>query len=135
MNLSPKAIETRTEKIWMEDGVVYAVNKTVEQHLIEDARENVLAAKHLSKGKPYPLLLDIRNSKHVSIEARKYYISSENNGVLACAFIIDSPVSLIIGRMFMGINRTPFPTQLFRSNDKALLWLKKVTAQKIEHAL
>lgn len=124
MNPNLKVIETRTENIWMEDGIMRAVNKPTERHLIEDAIENVKAANALAEG-DYPLLIDIRQAKHISIEARQYYASRENSRVIACALIVESPVSLIIGRMFMGINKTPFPSKVFRTDEKALEWLEK----------
>ena len=118
-------IETKTERIWLEDGIMRCVNKTSESHGIEDAIENVLAADKISNGSSYLMIADIRKVKRVSLEARKYYTSKANKNVIACVFLVSSPVSSIIGRVFLGINRPSFPVWLTRTEDEAIKWLKK----------
>lgn len=117
-------IETRTQSIWKEDDIIRCVNKTVNKHDLDDAVANVEAADRLSDGTPYLLMVDIRSSKDITIAARKYYISQKNKNVKAYAFVIDSPVSLMIGKMFMGINKPSFPLELMRDEAEAKIWLK-----------
>ena len=116
--------DTRTENISLVDGIMRVVTKPVELHELADAIENVKAADALAKGEKYKLLIDLKNTKQASIEARQYYSSEKNRNVIAAAFIIDTPVNLIIGKMFEGLNKPLFPVQLFNTEEEGLNWLK-----------
>ncbi|MEO9533740.1 MAG: hypothetical protein ABJG68_01990 [Crocinitomicaceae bacterium] len=115
--------DTRTENISFEKGIMKVVTKSVELHELADAIENVKVADELANGEKYKLLIDLKNTKQASIEARQYYSSNQNRNVIAAAFIIDTPVNLIIGKMFEGINKPFFPVKLFNSEEEGLNWL------------
>ncbi|UKN00387.1 STAS/SEC14 domain-containing protein [Paracrocinitomix mangrovi] len=124
MPIENKIIETRTEKVYFKNGIMYCITKSVPKHNLEDAKENVRATIEISEGTDYRLLVDIRQSNFVSRDARSYYISDNNKGVKVCAFVIDNAVSRIIGNMFMGFNKPSFPVKLFSSTEKAEEWLR-----------
>ena len=126
MIINQPVAETRTEHISFVNGIMHCITKKVEYHGIEDAKENVFVANDLASNESYRLLIDLRNSKHASIEARKYYTSDKNNKALAAAFVIKSPVSLILGKMFMGLNKPSFPVSLFNSESEAIEWLNNL---------
>ncbi len=93
---------------------------------LEDARENVEVVKKLGNGKLIPVLVDIREAKGGSKECRAYFASEEAAKIQsACALLVASPLSRLIGNFFIGLNKTKFPTKLFSDEDEAMDWLKK----------
>ena len=83
----------------------------------------------LGQGKRVPVLLDIRHLKAFSSdrETRVYVKKQEGHNImLALAVLVDSPVSTMIGRYFISINKPTFPAQLFTSEDEAIRWLKNL---------
>ena len=125
--MTSEVIETRSQRIWMgEDGIMRFVALPVPEHTLDDAKENLEAAVKINKDKKVPGLIDIREAKSVSREARMYYTGDENAKVLdAAAMLVDSPVSRIIGNFFIGLNKAPFPCKLFSSESAAIEWLRE----------
>jgi hypothetical protein len=74
---------------------------------------------------PRPMLVDIRNLKTVSKESRNTYSSEKTAEYLkAAALIVGNPVSRIMGKFFLGINRSAMPVRVFTDAEKAVEWLK-----------
>lgn len=118
-------IQTKTEHIVLEDnGLIYC---TVLKGLymdLSDAKENLEAINTLAKGKRVPVLVDIRQSKGVSQKCRAYFAGDEAAQIQsACALLIESPLSKLIGNFFIGFNKTKFPTKLFTDESSARAWL------------
>jgi hypothetical protein len=118
--------ETRTEIIELgDDGVLRCTVKATDRHDLEDARENVGAASEMAGGRRMPLLLDMRQARNVSREARAHYSGDENApNILALAMLIDSPLGVVIGNFFLKVNRPPYPLRLFRNEREAEQWLR-----------
>lgn len=90
-----------------------------------DAKENIEAIKQFANGNALPVLVDIRQSKGGSKESRAYFASEEVGKIQsACALLVTSPLSRLIGNFFIGFNKTKFPTKLFSSEENAMIWLK-----------
>jgi hypothetical protein len=92
---------------------------------LENVTEVSRHLKKLSKGKKVPVFTDMRGLKSMTREAR-LFLSGEDAAQVtsAAALLIGSPLSKVIGNFFMGINKPPYPTKLFTSEEKALQWLK-----------
>ena len=120
-------IKTETEEIRLvEYGIVYCNVLSGKIMTLEDGKENVAAIAKLAKHKKVPVIVDIRNSKGATKECRRYFAGRETAKVQkACALIIDSPFSRLIGNFFMGMNKTLFPTRLFNDKNEAINWLKQ----------
>ena len=89
------------------------------------AKEEVAAYVVLCKNEARPILVDIRNIKSVTGEARSHLAGEESAKVTrAVALLISSPLSRIIGKFFLGLNKTSFPSKLFTSEEEAFLWLR-----------
>lgn len=111
---------------WMgDDGIARTVVKQDANITIVEARENSVAVNALSKGKSFPLLVDSRNIRSISKEARDFFsLNNRDSHVIAFAIIIDSPISKIIGNFFMGLNKPRVPAKLFTNEESAVKWLK-----------
>ena len=120
-------IETRTVRIWLDDdGIIRILTKPgVTKQTLSDAVENMEAADKVRLGKKRPVFVDIRDAMSTDAEGRKYYARAElAENFSAGAFIISSPISRVIGSLFLGVSKPPFPVKLFTSPEEALEWLK-----------
>lgn len=119
-------IVTRTERIWIEDGIVRCVVLATPTHTLDDAHENSRAVDELAAGRKLPMLLDTRASRGLDREARLYYVRPEAAERLsALAMLIDSQVGRVFGDFYTNVHRPPFPLRLFNSESDALAWLKE----------
>ncbi len=58
-------------------------------------------------------------------DARVYFAGSESKKVhSAAALLAQSPLSKVLGNLFLGLNKPLFPTRLFTSEKDAIEWLK-----------
>ncbi|MCK4760934.1 MAG: hypothetical protein KAW12_01955 [Candidatus Aminicenantes bacterium] len=124
--MKSEVIETKTAKVWLNEENICCVEHSPNAEIaLAEMKENAAAVYNVIGGKISPVLVDIREVKYITREARSY-VSSEKalKAALAQAFLIGSPVSRVIGNFFLGINKTPFPTKLFTSKEKALSWLR-----------
>ncbi len=124
--MEDEVIETPTAKMWMgEEGVVRTVYKLGATETILGIRAGFDALKKLTAGEVSPVLLDIRGLKSTDQESRQF-ASSEELEVLksATGILIGSPVSKVIGNLFLRLNKPQRPTRLFTSEAKAIEWLK-----------
>lgn len=120
-------IDTTAYTTWMgEDGIARTVVKKHAEVGLQEAVENSAAVKSLFKGKKFPLLVDSRNIRSITKEARDHFSIRNRETVVTCfAIVVHSPLSRIIGNFFMGLNKPSVPARLFTSEAEALKWLKK----------
>lgn len=121
-----KVYETRTSKVWLgEDGILRVVSLPVKDVSLADAEDNWAAVTEANQGVIRPIFGDIREVRGISREARKFY-SREDAGQLVSAIglQISSPVSHVIGTLFLGLNKPPVPVRLFTTEVEAVEWLK-----------
>jgi hypothetical protein len=119
-------IETRTAKLYLgKDGISRSIIKPGAKITIDEIKENFAALSQITAGKKIPCLIDLRGIKSINREAREY-ISDEKttNQVSTSALLVGSPLSKVIGNFSLGINKPPYPTKMFTSEEKALEWLK-----------
>lgn len=119
-------IVTRTSRIRLgEDGIVRAdIFPGVEQTL-EDAKEQVAAVWKVGHGRKRPVLVDMREVKSLSREARVYYANDETARFRsASALLVSSAVTRVLASFFLGLNKPNHPVRLFTSEDEALDWLR-----------
>ena len=120
-------IETRTTKIWLDDNdIIRIVTKPgITKQTLSDAVENMDALEKVRLGRKRPLFVDIRGAMSTDAQGRKHYSRPELvDHFTSCAFIVDSPLSRVIGSLFLGMNKPPFPVRLFTSEADAINWLK-----------
>ena len=119
--------ELRAFTTWLGDNdVCYTVVKQNAVVELPDAIENSDSVAKLSEGKIYPMLVNLKEIKSISKEARDHF-SMQNRapGVSAIGLLIKSPASTLIGNFFLGLNKSIVPVKLFTSEEKAVLWLKQ----------
>ena len=119
-------VHCRTTRIWLgDDGIVRMESHPGAEETLKDAMENIAAGANLMDGKKGVALVDIRNIKSITKNAREYYSGPETAKVTkACAILVGSPLTKVIGNFYMRINKTIFPLKLFSSESSAISWLK-----------
>lgn len=125
--MNPEVIVTPIERIWLgQDGILRAVLNPGAHSTIEHARTAVAAFQKLGAGKKRPLLVDLREVGSVTREAREYFAGEASEPLVhACALLVKSAVSRIIGNFFIGLNRSKFfPVKLFTDEEEAVEWLR-----------
>lgn len=92
---------------------------------LEDGQDILNGVLDIFNGKKLPVLVDMRKAKGASTACRKLFQGKEiAKYQSACALIVDSPFTNLLGNFFLGLNKTEFPTRLFSDSDKAQDWLK-----------
>jgi hypothetical protein len=111
---------------WMgDDGICRTKTKPLAVIDIKEALENSITVNGFYKGKKFPLLVDSRNVKSMSREARSYFSTNgRETKINSFAVLVKSPLSRVIGNFFMGLNKPEVPAKLFDNEDKAIEWLK-----------
>lgn len=122
-------IEVRAFITWIDENDI-CITQVKPNAIIElqDALENSASVKKLSDGKVYPMLVNLKEIKTISKEARDHFsMQGRTPGVSAIGLLIKSPVSSIIGNFFLGMNKSAVPTKLFTNEGKAKNWLKQIS--------
>ncbi len=92
---------------------------------IEDAADNFLVVRDLSKGKPIIKLVDARASFKIDKKAQ-VFVQTENNPDknIARAIIVNSFLTKYLTQFFLGLETPHIPVKIFTSEKKAIEWLK-----------
>jgi hypothetical protein len=113
-----------------EDGILRTTVKPFSEITIAHARENTEFVLKLKDKETVPILVDLRNIKSISKEARAHFSMKGRKGAVnAMALIIKSPVSKVIGNFFILLDKPLVPTRLFTNESEALTWLKVFVTQ------
>jgi hypothetical protein len=88
------------------------------------ARLTLIELSTLTGGKRVPVLVDIRNLKSMTREARKHY-GRVTDTVSAIALLAASPATQVIANFFLGLNRPDVPTEMFTDEAQARAWLRR----------
>jgi hypothetical protein len=117
------AVRTRTCFLWR-DRFIFGVFHPGTEVSGDDARENIAASLRIANGRKLPVLVDLRAVRAQSAESRTVFAGAEAaTFTAACALVIGSPLSRVLGNFYLGFNRPPTPTRLFVSVDEAMTWL------------
>ena len=114
---------------WMEsDGIARTVVRQGAEIFLQDAQENTAAVEAFYNGKKFPLLVDIRNIKSISDQAREHFtLQGRESVVNAYAMVLSSSLSRMIGNFFLTFHRPAVPVKLFNREEEALEWLRGFT--------
>ena len=116
--------ETRTCVFTFAD-IILARYRAGAEETLDDARANVALCLRRNAGGRRPLLVDLRQVKTQTAEARAYLAGAEGLRVSqAVGLLIGSPVSRVVGNLYLGLNKPTIPTRLFTSEEEAQAWLR-----------
>ena len=121
-----EAVITKTARfrLW-EDGIIRGIILSEDEHILAHAEENSEAVTKVSNGMRCPLYMDISRCKSVTRDARAHYAKGDaGNRLTACALLVGSYVSKIIGNFFLSISKPIYPTRLFTNEAESIEWLR-----------
>jgi hypothetical protein len=87
----------------------------------QGARDALAAIATLCDGVPMPVLVDLRETRSVSREARETFRQSRVPSRIA--MYVESSLSRTIANFFIGVTRPEVPTKVFTDLDDAQAWL------------
>ena len=109
--------------LYIDDGIIVAKFKVREFNL-ESAKIGVSSRLEASNNVAYPMLLDGRNVKSITKEARDYLASAEGSSLLlATALVSNSVLGKFIANFFLQVNKPKIPLKFFTDEDEAMKWL------------
>ena len=112
-------------KLRMRDGILFCTYSDNLEIGLEIAKHCVKARIELAKGKAYPVLIDGRGVRFITKEARDYLGKEGSAQIIAGAMIVGSPLTQMLGNIFMRLNRPASPARLFTDEEAAKIWLQK----------
>ncbi len=108
----------------IEDGVLFGTYLLDGEVILEKAKAIVKERQYYCAGFAYPFLLDSRNIKKASREARKYWGTAEAcSDVKAGALLTDGAVNRILANFYLTLDKPPMPARMFTEEQEALEWL------------
>jgi hypothetical protein len=126
----PPDATTRTCEFWLVDDYLVARFRSGAAVELDDARENLDTAERLIRGVSIPLMVDLRQLRSQSSEARALLAGPHAKRVSrAVALLIGAPLSRVIGNFYLRFNRPETPTRLFSVEADAREWLRTVAAE------
>lgn len=111
--------------MWLRpDGIVQLVWTPRIHVLLEDAVGAFAALAQLTGGRASPLLVDMRETGQLDRAARLEF-ARRYDTVSAVALVVGTPLSRMIGNLFMSMNKPLTPTRLFDKEASAVGWLMR----------
>ncbi len=122
-----KTIETVTARTTLGgDGIVRV---RMHPNTTEDgtsARENIAALTEICGGKKRPLLIDMAGSQGATHDARLQYSGEAMSRTITVAgMLVTTPITKVVGRFFVSLNKPLHLLQLFSSEPEAVEWLRQ----------
>ena len=119
-------IETQVASFFIKEGILYSLYKEGADVQVENIEENILARKKLQQTqKKLPTFVDVSEVWQFSEDARKLAGGDEVSDMSTALAVVTGysmPIR-IMANFFMKFNTPKTPTKLFKTKEKALLWL------------
>ncbi|EJF51854.1 hypothetical protein SapgrDRAFT_0095 [Saprospira grandis DSM 2844] len=119
--MNPQTDNQVARTFLLEEQIVEEVYKavTIDLAMMKGHIEDSLQAY----GRDCWYLSDISLLKSTKREARDYL--AKNSIAAGAAILTNSPISKMVGNLFLKFNKPEFPSKLFTDREKALLWIRE----------
>ena len=119
--MNPQTDNQVAQTFLLEEQIVEEVYKavTIDLAMMKGHIEDSLQAY----GRDCWYLSDISLLKSTKRDARDYL--AKNAIAAGAAILTNSPISKIVGNLFLKFNKPDFPSKLFTDKEKALAWLRE----------
>lgn len=127
--MKESVIDTEYCEMWLENGIIFQVYKPDLVVTIDIAKAMVEDRIKISNGITRPMLADIKNLVSIDSEAREYLASERaiyllSAGAILLGSSLKDYIATLAAKIYLKIDRPPFPTKLFNDKEKALIWLE-----------
>jgi hypothetical protein len=110
-------------RMWLRpDGIVQVVWVPGTTALLKDATATLEAMAQLTGGRRSPLLVDMRDTGPQDRPTRAEW-TRRSDLSSAVALIVGTPLSRMVGNLFIRMNKPQFPVRLFDNEASAVAWL------------
>ncbi|MDP1801949.1 MAG: hypothetical protein Q8L81_11395 [Bacteroidota bacterium] len=118
--------QTRTAQIYLdENGILHLVMNIRVVVDVEDAIDNYLVIKHITKNKPCVRLIDIRKVFKIDKKAKVFIDKRQTQAnTIARAILMTNGLRRSTANFFVKFNSNLIPTKFFINYDEAIEWLK-----------
>ncbi|WMJ73809.1 hypothetical protein RCC89_11650 [Cytophagaceae bacterium ABcell3] len=119
-------MESEYAKYEIEDGLLFCFYKP--GFVIDLAvAKSVVADRHrFSKGKCYAVVIDCRNLKVITKEAREYLSTYDGvRGIKSSAFIVKGNIQKLLINFFVRVHKPALPLKVFTGMDEAVSWIRR----------
>ncbi|MDH5606154.1 MAG: hypothetical protein OEY93_04645 [Anaerolineae bacterium] len=126
---SGERFETVGSFIWVDgEGILHIIVKPKVVLTQQTIMEDIVIYEKVCADSPRPLLINLDNISQMDRSARSIASREMPRFASATAMVIGSPVSRVLGNLFLGFSRPAIPVQLFEDEVAALAWLRKFLA-------
>ena len=125
--------ETKFANLWIENDILFikCLPNTV---ITRKAAEEIISERiKITRGNFYPVFMDIRNVKYITMDARNCMKQTEGlQYVSAYAFLFDSHVHNILINYFLTLKSPALPAKPVSKRGQALSWLENYKTSVID---
>lgn len=119
-------IENEYIKFWKDEGILYSAFKQPIYAELEDTKAIIELRHTISNNESQYWVMDMRNLKSVSNDAKNYIDKKGHELVWACAVITSSFLTKFMINVFINIKESKVPIKVFSSEENAVAWLKEL---------
>ena len=117
-------METQYVKLRIENGILFGKFAKDLNIDFEIAKHCVETRINFTNHTAYPFIIDLREVKSVSKEAREYLGEEGSQYIKAGALLTSSFFTKTLGNFFLALNTPTIPSKLFQNESDAVEWLK-----------
>jgi hypothetical protein len=111
-------------RMWLRpDGIAVVVWVPRTTALLEDAVACLEATAQVTGGRRCPLLVNMLDTGPQDRKTRAEW-TRRSDLLSAVALVVSTPLSRVVGNLFLSVSRPPFPVRLFDNEASALTWLR-----------
>lgn len=111
--------------MWLKDEIIHCTFKKKSIVTLKEAQAMVSSRLEFQKGKSHKAIQFISDYQVVTKEAKQFLAKEGFKGIEKVALIIDTKLKVILGNMWIQINKPIGPTRLFTDTDEAMKWLNE----------
>lgn len=126
-------IEDSIHRIEIVNGIIEGTyHPSLEKINLEIAKKLVTDRKKISKGKTYPVFVNLGKFVEMDKDARDFMACDESTkGLSAMAILFSNWLHRSAGNLWLLINKPKIPTKLFSSKKDALDWLEQFKEERM----
>lgn len=118
-----ETLVTKISSVYVEDGILYTTYTAPHIHLEDSKQDIVLIKAAFADFLPLPLVIDNRQVKTTSKEARDYFASDEAASMVTCsAIVLNSMLAKISINLFLQFSSPRYPVKMFTDMESAIKW-------------
>lgn len=119
-------IENEYVRFWKQEGILYSVFKKPIYAGLEDTKSIIDLRHIISENENQYWVMDMKNLRYVSNEAKMYIDEKGHDFVQACAVVTCSFLNKFMIDIFINMKKSKVPVKSFSTEESAVAWLKEM---------